>query len=412
VQTARFHSPEDVQDSIESLHHVHGGDRSVIYWILLLVTAAAALCLPLVKVDMSLGAPGQVRPAIERLPVYPAVTGNIKELFVTDNQAVQKGDVLLSIDSTALDARLVQNRSQQEENDRALGDVTLLLASQAFSPESAGDNVRDCYTRLNSRNFTLELPKQLRTAQYVRQHALFLSDYQRLMLQRSKTLQDLARGNALHEKDVISELEYDQQRYAAEAVERELDLAVQQALARWQADKLERELKRVELESEAKQLQQQKELYTLRAPVDGIALGFVGLHSGVFIPSGQRLGEISPGGNLQADVYISPRDVGFVRTGQPVNIQVDAFPYTEWGMIKGRVRDISQDFVQVGQQLAFKAVIDLDSTQLRSAAGVVVDLRLGMTLNARFVLKKRTLFNLLYGKLSDSLDPRAKPDSN
>jgi multidrug resistance efflux pump len=383
----------------------------VIYWILLFVTAAAALCLPLVKVDMSLGAPGQVRPMIERLSVYPAVAGNIKALFVTDNQPVRKGDVLMSIDATAIDARLLQNRSQQEENSRALADVTLLLDSVAFAPSSACENLRERYTGLSTRDFTLELPKQFGSAQYVRQHALFLSDFQRLMLQQGKALQDLARSDTLHAKGLISEMDFEQQRYSTDAIEREIDLLVQQTLARWQADRLERVLKRVELESEAKQLQQQKELYTLRAPVDGIALGFVGLHSGIFIPSGQRLGEISPGGNLQADVYISPRDVGFVRTGQPVNIQVDAFPYTEWGMIKGRVRDISQDFVQVGQQLAFKAVIDLDGTQLKSASGVVVDLRLGMTLNARFVLKKRTLFNLLYGKLSDSLDPRAKPDS-
>jgi HlyD family secretion protein len=73
------------------------------------------------------------------------------------------------------------------------------------------------------------------------------------------------------------------------------------------------------------------------------------------------------------------------------------------------VRDVSQDFVQSGQQIAFKAVIDLDSMQLRSASGVAVDLRRGMTINARFILKKRTLFNLLYSKMSESLDPGAKP---
>ena len=88
---------------------------------------------------------------------------------------------------------------------------------------------------------------------------------------------------------------------------------------------------------------------------------------------------------------------------------MDAFPYSEWGTLKGHVRDVSQDFVQLGQQVAFKAVVDLDSTQLRSASGAAVDLRRGMTINARFILKKRTLFNLLYSKMSESLDPSAKP---
>jgi HlyD family secretion protein len=138
---------------------------------------------------------------------------------------------------------------------------------------------------------------------------------------------------------------------------------------------------------------------------------FDGLHAGLYLPAGQRLGDISPGGGLQADVYISPRDIGFVHAGQRVNLQVDAFPYTEWGMLQGRVHDISQDFVQVGQQLAFRAVVDLDGTGLRSSRGNAVYVRRGMTVNARFILKRRTLFDILYGKFSESLDPAGKPSA-
>ena len=79
------------------------------------------------------------------------------------------------------------------------------------------------------------------------------------------------------------------------------------------------------------------------------------------------------------------------------------------GTIPGEVRSISQDFVQVGQQLVFKSVIDLDSTTLSSTAGAEVRLRRGMTVQARFVLQQRTLFDVLFGKMSDSLDPRSNP---
>lgn len=405
----KFHSPEDIQDSVESLYQTHGSNRPIVYWILMAVTAVAAICIPVVKVDMSVGAPGQVRPAIERLSVYPAVEGFIKELHVLDNQAVKKGDRLLVIDSTALDARVTQNGRQREENEGALGDLSLLLNSMGLLASGQSDDAVARFRAVNDEDFARELPKKLRTAQYVRQHALFLSDLQRLLLQRSKAMQDMARNKALHDRGLISDYDFEQQSYAAQSTEREFDLSILQTLGRWQAEKIEHELKKIDLDSETKQLEQQRGLYTLRAPVDGTALGFSGLHTGLFIPSGQRIGEISPVGGLQADVYISPRDVGFIQAGQRVNIQVDAFPYTEWGTLKGHVRDISQDFVQLGQQLAFKAVIDLDSMQLRSASGVAVDLRRGMTINARFLLKKRTLFNLLYSKISESLDPSAKP---
>jgi HlyD family secretion protein len=257
-------------------------------------------------------------------------------------------------------------------------------------------------------DFARDLPRRLGTAQYLRQHALLLSEIRRLLSQRIKVRQDLVRAENLHQRGLIAESAFDEQRFTLEAVERELDLSLQQTLNRWQSDRIERGLKRIDLTSETKQLREQRELHVVRAPVDGTAIGFLGLHAGLFLPAEQRLGEISPGGGLQADVYIAPRDIGFVRTGQPVSIQVDAFPYTEWGMIKGHVRDISQDFVQVGQQLAFRAVVDLEGTSLTSASGMTVELRRGMTVNARFVLEERTLFNVLYGKLSESLDPRAK----
>ena len=277
------------------------------------VTAAAAICLPVVKIDMSVGAPGQLRPAIERLSVYPAIDGFIKELHITDNQAVNIGDKLLVIDSTALDARITQNGRQREENDSALDDLTLLLNSIGLLSSGQSDDAAARLRAVSDADFARDLPKKLKTAQYVRQHALFLTDLQRQLLQRDKTMQELARNKALHDKGLISDSDFDQQSFAKHTADGEFDLSVMQTLGRWQAEKIDHELKKIDLESEAKQLAQQEGLYTVRAPIDGTAIGFAGLHTGLYIPSGQRIGEISPGSGLQADVFISSRDVGFVQ---------------------------------------------------------------------------------------------------
>lgn len=407
---AIFHNPEDIQDSVESLQRVHGRDRLWVYWMFLLVTGAAAVSLPLVKVDLSVGGQGQVRPAIERISVFPAVDGYIKQIHVVDNQAVKKGELLLEIDSPVVDARTIQNQRQREENQDALRDLAVLLqnATVARVRTNMGLGGGNTTPPPESASRPGLLAEQLTTPNYLRQYALFTSQLQRTLLQRAKLVEEGARSQTLHERGLVSDQEFTQQQYGQASAEREIDFLIEQTLSHWQADKIERELRQIDLESEARQLAKQKELYSLRAPMDGSALGFAGLHTDVFVPIGQRLGEISPTDNLQADVYISPRDIGFVHAEQPVTVQVDAFPYTEWGTIKGQVRSISQDFIQIGQQLAFKAVIDLESTRLRSSAGVVVDLRRGMTVNARFIVKQRSLFNLLFGKMSEALDPTAK----
>jgi len=40
-----------------------------------------------------------------------------------------------------------------------------------------------------------------------------------------------------------------------------------------------------------------------------------------------------------------PADIGLLHENQQVRIQVDAFNYNEWGMLEGRIIDISDDMI-------------------------------------------------------------------
>jgi membrane fusion protein, peptide pheromone/bacteriocin exporter len=399
----RFHSPDDVRDSIESLTSAHGNSRPIMYWFLLLITTLAIAALPLTKVDMSVGAPGQIRPAVERLPVHPAVAGRISQLLIADNQSVQAGDPLLVIESPALSARIERNDTELAINSRSLADLRVLLDSELWdSYLSEPTDIGQAPTKpLTSDSLDLS------TAQYIRQHALLRSDLDRLSLQRTQAAHELTRAENLHRQNLITDQELEQHHYACRSLDGDIRLTIQSRLSQWQSDLVERDLRQSALKSEREQLDVQAALHTVRAPIAGTAIGFNGLHPGLFLLAEQRIGEISPSGDLQADVYLSPRDIGFITAGQPVNLQIDAFPYTEWGTIPGDVRSVSQDFVQVGQQLVFKAVIDLQDTSLTSSSGAEVGLRRGMTIQARFVLQRRTLFDVLFGKMSESLDPRS-----
>lgn len=407
MASAKFHRPSTAVDSIESLIGAHGRQRPVMYWMLLVLGIGAMVSLPLVEVDMSVGAPGQIRPALERLPVYAAIGGRIEQLKVTENQSVAKGETLLVIASPALSTQIAQNEVERNENDRALADLDSLLAPTAWSsllekiaPDSSLAPI-DLTTSLVAETESFVSPR------YFRQHHLLQSDLRRLLSQRTQAESQYERAQSLHHRGLIPDEEFEDYGFGIQSLNQEIALLIQQALSGWQSDRMERKLKRAALDSESAQLQQQHDLHQVRAPIDGVTLGFQGLQPGFYLPAQQQIGEISPHGPLLADVYISPRDVGFIQTDQIVKLQVDAFPYTEWGMLEGRVHRISSDVVRVGQQLSFKAVIDLDEAKLRSASGKEVSIRRGMTVQARFVLQQRTLFNVLFGKMSESLDPRA-----
>ncbi|MFP4282010.1 MAG: HlyD family secretion protein [Opitutales bacterium] len=416
ANTTQYHSPEEMRDSIETLFGAHGRGRPVIYWALLVVVLSFIVSLPLVKVDTSVGAPGQVRPDVERLAVYPAASGRIRHLHVRDNQFVREGDLLLEIDATALEARLDRNMFETRDNELALADLGSLLEAGSWARVleafvASGDSLREAPA-----SAVVELPTfprpPLRHPAYLRQQAVLISDLEGLQLRLDEALRGLFRMRSLHLKDLISDQKFEQQAFAAQAVLRETELALQRTLSQWQSDRAERQLRASFLQAEGEQLREEAARYRVVAPVDGTAIGFAGLHQGLFLPLDQPIGEISPVGRLQADVYLRPGDVGFVRPDQPVSLQVEAFPYTEWGTIQGHVRSLSEDVVQIGQQLVFRAVVDLETTELSSSGGASVQIRRGMTVQARFILQKRSLFDLLFGKMSESLDPRAGPSDS
>ena len=83
---------------------------------------------------------------------------------------------------------------------------------------------------------------------------------------------------------------------------------MQQAFTRWQARLREEQTALDALVSEEKRLREERALYTVRAPIDGVLLGFNGLSAGVFVPAGQSLGTLSPDDSLVVETLI-PREM-------------------------------------------------------------------------------------------------------
>jgi len=85
----------------------------------------------------------------------------------------------------------------------------------------------------------------------------------------------------------------------------------------------------------------QKESYRrLMAPVDGTVQG-VKIHtSGAVVTTADTRTAIVPGG---ADCLVPNKDIGFVGEGQNVELKLEAFPFTRYGLVQGRVRKLGRD---------------------------------------------------------------------
>ncbi|WP_010542651.1 HlyD family type I secretion periplasmic adaptor subunit [Sphingomonas elodea] len=150
----------------------------------------------------------------------------------------------------------------------------------------------------------------------------------------------------------------------------------------------------------------------LRAPVSGtISQLQVHTEGGVIEGAKPLLSLVPDNARLEAEVMVENGDIGFVRTGMPVKVKLQAFPYTRYGMIPGTVVGISPEAVQVrdGQPPVYKARIALDRGYIL-ANGARVPLRPGMVASADIVTGKRTLLSYLVGPMletgSDALHER------
>ncbi|MGH8675936.1 MAG: HlyD family efflux transporter periplasmic adaptor subunit, partial [Burkholderiales bacterium] len=111
-----------------------------------------------------------------------------------------------------------------------------------------------------------------------------------------------------------------------------------------------------------------------------------------------------------AEVWVSNQDVGFVRPGQEVKVKLSPFQFTKYGMLEGRIEQVSADATEAPSPntrsdalsgrdrpmgpLAYRALVALKSQALASD-GVNYPLAAGMQVAAEIHLGTRTVLEYL-----------------
>jgi len=146
--------------------------------------------------------------------------------------------------------------------------------------------------------------------------------------------------------------------------------------------------------------------YYIIAPISGFIIKYSGVKSGNFLMSGQSFGEITSNDNLLVESYISPVNIAYIQKNQEVKMQVDAFDYRQWGLLQGKVVEIGSDIITIKDTPFFKVLCQIDKDYMSLQNGHVGYLKKGMTLTCRFELAKRSLFQLLFDKVDNWINPK------
>ena len=140
---------------------------------------------------------------------------------------------------------------------------------------------------------------------------------------------------------------------------------------------------------------------------------------GVVTPA-QALAVVVPqDSHLEIEATLSNDDVGFVHAGQEVEIKVHTFNFTRYGLLHGRVLNVSPDSIardgadarprgqnasendsqQQGQDLVYAVRISLDQHQMQDG-NKMVDLGPGMAVTAEVKTGSRRIIGYLLSPLA------------
>ncbi|PHS54110.1 MAG: secretion protein HlyD [Lutibacter sp.] len=245
----------------------------------------------------------------------------------------------------------------------------------------------------------------IHTQKYQKEYIQYREKSQELQTRFQKSKRDYLRNKSLFEKGVIAAVAFENFKFDYDLIINSIAQLKKQRLNNWQADLTGKTRELNELDNNFKLQNESKNHYILTAPIDGTLMSVIGIEQGSFISAGIPLAEISPDSNLIAECYVSPIDIGLINPNNDVKFQIDAFNYNQWGLATGKIMEIGKDIELINETPIFKIRCKIDQKFLTLKNSFKGNLKKGMTFNARFKLTERTLFQLLYDKIDDWLNP-------
>lgn len=144
----------------------------------------------------------------------------------------------------------------------------------------------------------------------------------------------------------------------------------------------------------------------LKSPVDGKVFDLKAHTPGFVANASEPILKIVPSEFLLAEVYITNKDIGFVKEGLPVDVRIDSFPFSEFGDIQGTLESIGSDALEPTEErpfFHFPAQVKMDAQTLQYQDRLL-PLQSGMSISVNIKLRKRTIMSIFTSRFTQQVD--------
>ena len=160
-----------------------------------------------------------------------------------------------------------------------------------------------------------------------------------------------------------------------------------------------------EVEESLQRLKAKVDRLEVRSPSAGLVQDLRPQTIGQVMQPGALLMQIVPINTpLEAEVRISPRDIGHVRVGQDVNLRVSSYDYTRFGHASGTLKRVSATSLVDPQsnQLYYRGWVTVTKPYVGNTPGQNI-LQAGMSLEADIITGEKTLLTYMVKPVTDAL---------
>ncbi len=320
-----------------------------------------------------------LRPADNISSLNVAVSGKIVSKHYTQNQRVNKGELLFQLDSSAQNYELETTKSQISEYNEELNEYMTFLS---FIEKN---NMEDPALLSTGSSFYIEN---------------YISEYKQLQFQvdsaRNRYISESSKPDSLRIKSTVNE------------ALNELNIR-ESNLSAWQSQQIIQlkkniqsctekikslELRTVALESEINKM-------SVYAPIDGYISETVQLNDGDYIFSGTEILRIIPDelSRLKAEIVVDAAKVARIRKGQIVRLRFPGLPPSKFGQIQAEITLIPSDLTLSSNNPVFILEAEINNPFLTSNDGRVINLRSGLSAEARITVDTDSALRMILRKL-------------
>jgi len=385
------------QDKIEKSFNKLSFDESLlkqssfwlksVTWSLIGTTSFAVIWLGFARTDEVVIALGKLEPKGDVKDIQIPIGGVIEEILVQSGDSVDENQILIQLDKEASLEKFTyfQNALQEREFQLKKNNSILSLKKEQLQQELLllKERIRSTNQKKDMNLILLnkleELYEQGGISKF--KYVEYKMNYEDIVTKLSQLKIEKKRTAGLLNQE-IKKLESEQASIRAEIASLKSDLIASKVTLKYQS---------------------------LKSPVAGIVFDLKPTTEGYVAQSSEPIMKIVPFDDLEADIEIPSSKIGFVKVGMPVEISIDSFPSSDFGVLEGNITKIGSDALPPSQadqrtEYKFPATIELEEQTFKLQDDSTLPLQVGMSLSANIKLRKVSYLQLLFSNFEKKTD--------